>query len=200
VHPTTGIIAEYEESQCTLYNDRGQPDGIDTLVRQQNAWHFNEVCLSCKLKHWMLFFSGLHPCVHISFWFNLTCLLADFFPLANTHPIHRQTMSANKLSTDCPNRLYVFERIPSYRFEGINDKELTANNRTECEDNCLSAVDLPCRSATYDRTTNKCRLSRETRYMNPRGFKSDPNSDYLENMCLKRKLQLTIDLTLFSIQ
>lgn len=43
-----GIVAEYEESQCTLYNDRGQPDGSDALVKQQSAWHFNEVCLSCK--------------------------------------------------------------------------------------------------------------------------------------------------------
>lgn len=100
---------------------------------------------------------------------------------------NRTRFAANKLSTDCPNRLYVFERIPSYRFEGMNDKELTAANRTECEDACLSATDMPCRAVTFDRTTNKCRLSRETRYMNPRGFKMDVNADYMENMCLKRK-------------
>ncbi len=41
------ISAEYEESTCTLYNDRGNPDGGDTLIREDNAWHFNEVCLSC---------------------------------------------------------------------------------------------------------------------------------------------------------
>lgn len=101
--------------------------------------------------------------------------------------------SANKISTDCPNRLYVFERIPGYRFDGHGDKEVAATNRSECEDNCISSTELPCRSATFDRVNSKCYLSKETRYMSPTGFKTDPNSDYLENMCLKRKF-LVYDL------
>lgn len=39
---------EFEESVCYLYYDRASPDGGETLVRQNNAWHFNEVCLSCE--------------------------------------------------------------------------------------------------------------------------------------------------------
>ncbi|KAI1289876.1 hypothetical protein HDE_08746 [Halotydeus destructor] len=140
--PQPGIAADYEDSQCTLYSDRSQPDGSDMLVRHQNAWHFNEVCLS-----------------------------------------------SNKLGTECPNRLYVFERIPHYRFEGLTDKEVPAANRTECEDSCLSATDMPCRSATF--AGGKCHLSRETRYMNPRGFKSETGAEYMENMCLKRHQMCT---------
>lgn len=49
-HPLHGpppIIAEYEESHCTLYDEKGAPDGNDALVRGENVWHFNEVCLNC---------------------------------------------------------------------------------------------------------------------------------------------------------
>lgn len=42
-------------------------------------------------------------------------------------------------------------------------------------------------TASYDSTTNKCLLSKETRHMNPYGFKADLSSDYMENMCLKRE-------------
>ena len=100
-------------------------------------------------------------------------------------------LPANKISTDCPNRLYVFERIPGYRFDGLADKEVAASNRSECEDSCISSTEFPCRSATFDRVNSKCLLSKETRYMNPTGFKTDPNSDYLENMCLKSEKLIT---------
>lgn len=101
---------------------------------------------------------------------------------------------AKKLTTDCSNRLYVFERIPGYRFDGSEDKEVITKNRTECEELCLNENEPPCRSASFDRKSNKCSLSRETRYMNSRGFKVDPNSDYVENMCLKSKLQCSIQI------
>ncbi|RWS29725.1 uncharacterized protein B4U80_08834, partial [Leptotrombidium deliense] len=127
------VTADYEDSQCILHFQRSTPDGDDALIKQPNAWHFNEVCLSSR-----------------------------------------------KLSTDCSNRL-----IPDYRFDGVDDKEVFTKNRTECEDLCLNDTELPCRSASFDRTNNKCTLSRETRYMNSRGFKVDGNSDYVENMCLK---------------
>ncbi|XP_065287804.1 uncharacterized protein nompA [Dermacentor albipictus] len=128
---------EFEESVCYLYYDRASPDGGETLVRQNNAWHFNEVCLS-----------------------------------------------SSKVITECSSRLYVFDRSPSYRMDGVGDKEVYASNRTECEDKCLSEASLVCRSATYDRAGQLCRLSPETRYMNPKGFKPDPNAEYMENLCL----------------
>lgn len=93
------------------------------------------------------------------------------------------------MTTQCSNRLYVFERIPSYHFEGTDDKEVSAVNRTDCEDKCLNEHAFPCRSASFDRKASKCRLSKETRYMFPKGFKVDPNSDYMENMCLPSKSQ-----------
>ena len=42
------IVAEYEESKCSLYDDRGSPDGDDAFVRSDNSWHYNEICLNCK--------------------------------------------------------------------------------------------------------------------------------------------------------
>ena len=91
---------------------------------------------------------------------------------------------ATKVSTQCANRLYIFERIPGYRFEGIDDKEIQTKNRTECEDQCLNEHTFVCRSVSFNRKTSKCKLSKETRYTNPKAFKVDPNSDYMENMCL----------------
>ncbi|KAH8035798.1 hypothetical protein HPB51_008625 [Rhipicephalus microplus] len=128
---------EFEESVCYLYYDRASPDGGETLVRQNNAWHYNEVCLS-----------------------------------------------SSKVITECSSRLYVFDRSPGYRMDGVGDKEMYSSNRTECEDKCLSEASLVCRSATYDRAAQLCRLSPETRYMNPKGFKPDSNAEYMENLCL----------------
>ncbi len=91
---------------------------------------------------------------------------------------------ATKVSTQCSNRLYIFERIPSYKFEGTDDKEIQTTNRTECEDKCLNEHSFVCRSITFNRKTSKCKMSKETRYTNPKGFKVDPNCDYMENMCL----------------
>ncbi|KAL3242410.1 hypothetical protein MRX96_047762 [Rhipicephalus microplus] len=132
---------EFEESVCYLYYDRASPDGGETLVRQNNAWHYNEVCLS-----------------------------------------------SSKVITECSSRLYVFDRSPGYRMDGVGDKEVYSSNRTECEDKCLSEASLVCRSATYDRAAQLCRLSPETRYMNPKGFKPDSNAEYMENLCLPNVL------------
>lgn len=135
------MTADYEESQCIFFGEDAAIDGgTEVLVRAENVWHYDEVCLTSK-----------------------------------------------KISSDCVNRLYVFERIPGYRFEaGSADKEAHASNRSECEDMCLNHTDFPCRSVSFDRMSNKCLLSKETRHMNPHGFKSDPAFDYMENMCLKR--------------
>ena len=84
--------------------------------------------------------------------------------------------------------MYVFERIPGFKYSGADDKEFFTKNRTECEDRCLNESDFPCRSVTFDRTNSKCTVSKETRYISPRGLKADPNTDYMENMCLKSKI------------
>ncbi|XP_042900056.1 uncharacterized protein [Parasteatoda tepidariorum] len=134
----TNIVAEYEDSSCYLYYDQASPDGTETLVRQQDVWHFNEICIT-----------------------------------------------SSKVSTECSNRLYVMERTPGFRFEGGNgDREIFAVNRTDCESKCINEESFKCRSCSFDRAGSICRLSRETRAMNPGGFTSDANSDYMENLCL----------------
>lgn len=134
------MTADYEDSKCNFF--AGETASDSELLRSDNNWYYNEICLSSK-----------------------------------------------RVGSDCPNRLYVFERIPGYRLEGLTDKELSGvSNRSECQDHCLNApADAPCRSLSFDSSTNKCLLHRETRYMTPQGFKQDASFDYMENMCLNRK-------------
>ena len=40
----------FDDSACYLYVDQSQPDGDESLIEQTNAWHFNEVCLTCERK------------------------------------------------------------------------------------------------------------------------------------------------------
>ncbi|KAG8181572.1 hypothetical protein JTE90_017322 [Oedothorax gibbosus] len=51
------VVAEYEDSTCYLYYDQASPDGMETLVRQHDVWHFNEVCITCEFK--IVFFCGV---------------------------------------------------------------------------------------------------------------------------------------------
>ncbi|GIY06731.1 uncharacterized protein CDAR_578231 [Caerostris darwini] len=93
-------------------------------------------------------------------------------------------ITSSKVSTECSNRLYVMERTPGFRFEGTGDREIFAVNRTDCESKCINEESFKCRSCSFDRAGSVCRLSRETKAMNPAGFMSDANSDYMENLCL----------------
>lgn len=67
-------------------------------------------------------------------------------------------------------------------------KGMQANNRTECEDKCLNEFSFVCRSASFDSVMHMCMLSRFTRRTHPELLEDDPNSDYLENMCLNGKM------------
>lgn len=96
--------------------------------------------------------------------------------------------AASKVSTECSNRLYVMERWPGFKFEGTADREVFAANRTDCESRCIAEESFRCRSCSFDRAGSVCRMSRETRAMNPGGYTADANSDYMENLCLSGEL------------
>ncbi|XP_043272923.1 uncharacterized protein nompA isoform X2 [Venturia canescens] len=95
-------------------------------------------------------------------------------------------LTSNRIERDCPNRRYVFERHPRKKLKlPMTDvKEVSAANRTVCEDRCLNEFSFVCRSATYDASARSCLLSRFTRRTHPELLEDDPNSDYLENTCL----------------
>lgn len=103
-------------------------------------------------------------------------------------------LSSKQIQLDCPNRWYVFDRIPGFKLitNGQTDKSFDVTNRTECQDLCLNNTNLPCRSVTYFKDTHKCILSTSTRYINPIAFKSDSSAEYMENMCLKRTQMCTL--------
>lgn len=96
---------------------------------------------------------------------------------------------ANRPERECPSRRYVFERYPRKKLKlPVSDvKEITAANRTDCEDKCLNEFSFVCRSANFDSTLRSCSLSRFTRRTHPELLEDDPNSDYLENTCLTRE-------------
>lgn len=62
--------------------------------------------------------------------------------------------------------------------------QITAANRSDCEDKCLNEFSFVCRSANFDSNLRSCSLSRFTRRTHPELMEDDPNSDYLENTCL----------------
>ncbi|KAL5290170.1 hypothetical protein ACFFRR_009869 [Megaselia abdita] len=95
-------------------------------------------------------------------------------------------LTSNRPERECPSRRYIFERHPRKKLKlPISDiKEITAANRSDCEDKCLNEFSFVCRSANFDSTMRTCSLSRFTRRTHPELLEDDPNSDYLENTCL----------------
>ncbi|KAJ8980671.1 hypothetical protein NQ317_013283 [Molorchus minor] len=94
-------------------------------------------------------------------------------------------ITSNRPERECPNRRYTFERHPRKKLKLSADfKEMTAANRSECEDKCLNEFSFVCRSATYDAVMRTCTLSRFTRRTHPELLVDDPESEYLENTCL----------------
>ncbi|KXJ78612.1 hypothetical protein RP20_CCG004114 [Aedes albopictus] len=95
-------------------------------------------------------------------------------------------LSSSRPDRECPSRRYVFERHPRKKLKlPVSDiKEVTAANRSDCEDKCLNEFSFVCRSANYDSTLRSCSMSRFTRRTHPELLEDDPNSDYLENTCL----------------
>lgn len=68
--------------------------------------------------------------------------------------------------------------------------QITAANRSDCEDKCLNEFSFVCRSANFDSSLRSCSLSRFTRRTHPELLEDDPNSDYLENTCLNGKQRI----------
>ncbi|KAF5308203.1 hypothetical protein FQR65_LT06383 [Abscondita terminalis] len=95
-------------------------------------------------------------------------------------------ITSNRPERECPNRRYIFERHPRKKLKlpAADMKEMTASNRSECEDKCLNEFSFVCRSATFDSAMRTCVLSRFTRRTHPELLEDDPSSDYLENTCL----------------
>ena len=69
-------------------------------------------------------------------------------------------------------KAWIFERVPGYELSGYEHR-ITANvvGRVECEELCLKAEDLPCRSAEHDYKTRTCRMSKETRRTQPASYR-----------------------------
>ncbi|XP_058121637.1 uncharacterized protein LOC131287104 [Anopheles ziemanni] len=95
-------------------------------------------------------------------------------------------ITSSRPDRECPSRRYVFERHPRKKLKlPVSDiKEVTAANRSDCEDKCLNEFSFVCRSANYDSSLRSCSMSRFTRRTHPELLEDDPNSDYLENTCL----------------
>ncbi|KAJ8674606.1 hypothetical protein QAD02_005868 [Eretmocerus hayati] len=158
---TYSAAADYEESTCYLSAETAQPEGIGNLMMVPNSVHFTEVCLT--LISWNgVITLGVYP-------FQECDLLA-----------------ASRIERECPNRRYVFERHSRKKLKlpQTDVKEVSATNRTECEDKCLNEFSFVCRSATFDASMRSCIMSRFTRRTHPELLEDSANSEYLENTCL----------------
>lgn len=91
----------------------------------------------------------------------------------------------NRLINDC-HRTYAFDRTANHRLTKV-DIVLNSTSRLDCEEKCLEQINLPCRSISYDATTMKCGLSKETRQSRSDYYKKDANFEYIENLCLPSK-------------
>jgi hypothetical protein len=69
-------------------------------------------------------------------------------------------------------KAWIFERVTGYELAGYDDRvETNVASKTACEELCLRAVEMPCRSAEYDYVSEVCRLSRETRRSQPAAYR-----------------------------
>ncbi|KAK7863129.1 hypothetical protein R5R35_002011 [Gryllus longicercus] len=112
--------------------------------------------------------------------------IGNLLMVPNSVHFNEVCLSSSRVERECPNRLYVFERHPRKKLNLLahDMKEVSALNRSDCEDRCLNEYSFVCRSASFDAVQRMCYMSRFTRRTWPSLFKDDPNSDYLENTCL----------------
>lgn len=97
------------------------------------------------------------------------------------------SLIAQSINRICPNRAYAIERITGFKMADHGAKEVVAADKSDCANKCLNERLFTCRAASFDRTTNKCLLSQSNRHVSPNSFKAQPEFEYMENMCLKRK-------------
>lgn len=149
---------------CILYSESTDHVNLEQLSQNHgSAWNFNEVCLK-----------GIQNLLQSS--------IADDFRFAAQH-----------LTQNCPNRLYVFGKVPSRKLISHGSLELELATKEECENRCLTEPQFICRSASFNSKAGKCYLSQANRYVSPGDFQVDSNFEYLENLCLKRKSLSTGD-------
>jgi len=86
-------------------------------------------------------------------------------------------------------KAWLFDRVPGYELAGY-DAEVASGvaSRESCQELCLLADSLTCRSAEYLRNASICRLSSETRRTQPAAYRASPEDvDYMENQCASVK-------------
>jgi hypothetical protein len=76
------------------------------------------------------------------------------------------------LQAEACEKAWLFERVSGYELAGF-DSEVASGviSREACQELCLLAVNLPCRSAEYLRNSSICRLSTETRRTQPAAYR-----------------------------
>ena len=162
-------LSIYEPSRCVFYNVTNGNLDITELKDEHKdmpVMEFKEVCLSGK------------------------------FPVSGIFHFHNHFSpfsfkKAQKIQKICPNRAYIFETIPGYRLADQNSKAYSVADRTECQNRCLNEQQFTCRSAQYEPISKKCFLSPTNRHSLPDKFKPEGHFEYMENLCLKRKFDIT---------
>ncbi|UXI17912.1 hypothetical protein NH340_JMT03855 [Sarcoptes scabiei] len=102
---------------------------------------------------------------------------------------NKACLIAQHINKQCPNRPFVYERIPNYKLINTDEKnkEIEVVDRIDCQNKCLMEQEFTCRSSSFKLSDRKCFLSTQNRHVAPMEFKEDPEFEYLENMCLKNE-------------
>lgn len=90
----------------------------------------------------------------------------------------------------CKKRLWAFERIPNKILPNRDNAVFFTATKDACLASCLNEARFICRSVEYNYKTRQCQLSnsdRRSASKKPLYLKSDPDTDYFENACLKSK-------------
>ena len=85
---------------------------------------------------------------------------------------------------------WTYTRVPQLEFIGEANEEINnVRDINECRNLCLASSVYQCRSATYDKNSQTCRLTEETRRSAPSDFRiAERGVDYIENECAESKL------------
>lgn len=83
-------------------------------------------------------------------------------------------------------RLWTFDRVMGAFLDGYLARELKTTNNLDCSAACLLEKSFKCASASYEKSTGRCLLSKESRRTQPQAYRDvylNGSWVYLENHC-----------------
>ena len=115
---------------------------------------------------------------------------ADFLPSANHffQKVCYRNISLPSCGPVTGRRIWTIDRILGARLDGFVSREFTTKHSLGCSKQCLLEKSFNCSSASYERVSGRCLLSKETRRTQPQAFRDaylNGTWMYMENQCVQ---------------